>query len=129
MASPFNIENYLDEIVAEIEKRHEKTGDVSPTPEKHKEAIRSIVGEKLGKQAPQQPAVSMPIDDEDKSYNKPELKPAVGELIGIIFEKDLDAAIAEVQSQNNPALLDAFHDALVDKLYDQLIQTGKLKAL
>ena len=130
----FNIENYLDEIVQEVERVRQESGDTLVSKEDHKEIVRRVVGEKIGKL--QQKPVHQPIvditqndddDDIERSYNNPELKPTVDNLLNIVFEKNLDAAVDEVKSYDNPALLDAFHDALVDRLYDQLIQTGKLK--
>jgi len=130
MAS-FNIENYLDEIVQEVEKVRQESGDISINKEDHKETVRRVVGERLGKmqqQPTQQPVFNVIQDDgTEKSYDNPDLKPTVDNLVSTVFEKNLDAAVDEVKSYDNPALLDAFHDALVDRLYDQLIQTGKLK--
>ena len=130
MAS-FNIENYLDEIVQEVEKVRQESGDISVNKEDHKEIVRRVVGERLGKmqqQPTQQPVFNVIQDDgTEKSYDNPDLKPTVDNLVSTVFEKNLDAAVDEVKSYDNPALLDAFHDALVDRLYDQLIQTGKLK--
>ncbi|OGZ61379.1 MAG: hypothetical protein A3H51_01225 [Candidatus Spechtbacteria bacterium RIFCSPLOWO2_02_FULL_38_8] len=134
----FNLEDYLEEIVQEVEKRQQETGDSSFKPQNHKELIHQVVGEKLGK--PVLPSVQSDDEtDEDKveteedigekSYEKPELKSSVDELINITFEKDLDTAVGKVKTENNPALLDAFHDALVDKLYDHLVQSGRLKQL
>ena len=139
----FNLEDYLEEIVQEVEKRQQETGDSSFKPQNHKELIHQVVGEKLGKPVlpSVQPIAVQPSDETDedkveteedigeKSYEKPELKSSVDELINITFEKDLDTAVGKVKTENNPALLDAFHDALVDKLYDHLVQSGRLKQL
>lgn len=141
----FSIEDYLEEIVQEVEKRQQETGDILVKQENHKELIRRVIGEKLNRPAsvvpPASPLPVVPVtplpnqisdiqdDMGEKSYEKPELKPKVDELIDVAFEKDLDTAIDKVKIENNPALLDAFHDALVDKLYDNLVQSGRLKQL
>ena len=141
----FSIEDYLEEIVQEVEKRQQETGDILVKQENHKELIRRVIGEKLNKPQPVVPPASpLPVvpvtplpnqisdiqgDMGEKSYEKPELKPKVDELIEVAFERDLDTAIDKVKVENNPALLDAFHDALVDKLYDNLVQSGRLKQL
>ena len=141
----FSIEDYLEEIVQEVEKRQQETGDILVKQENHKELIRRVIGEKFNKPQPIVPPASpLPVvpvtplpnqisdiqdDMGEKSYEKPELKPKVDELIEVAFERDLDTAIDKVKVENNPALLDAFHDALVDKLYDNLVQSGRLKQL
>lgn len=66
------------------------------------------------------PIVAMP------SYLSDELKPKVQELINLAFEKSIEQAIALAKATNNPALIDAFHDVMVDVLHDELIKRGKL---
>jgi hypothetical protein len=58
-----------------------------------------------------------------------ELKSKVQELVNIAFSKTIDDAIKQAQATNNAALIDAFHDALVDELYNYLVERGKLKKL
>jgi len=131
----FNIEDYLEDIVQEVEKRHQEAGDSSFESETHKELVRRVVGERLGRgaQFPLSTQTPSPMADNDdmgeKSYEKPQLKAQVDELVNTIFEKNIDAAIDKVKTQNNPALLDAFHDVLTDKLYEQLVNSGRLKQL
>lgn len=48
-------------------------------------------------------------------------------LIQIAFEKGLDKAIQEARKVLEPHLLDDFHDLLVDRFREELIQKGKLK--
>lgn len=47
----------------------------------------------------------------------------VNHLVSLIPEKGIKQAIAEAKKLN-PFLLDAFHDALVDKLYEELTSRG-----
>ena len=61
------------------------------------------------------------------SYLSDELKSKVQELVDLAFSKDLAEAVKEVSKINNPALTDAFHDVLVDQLYDALVERGKLE--
>jgi len=130
----FNIEDYLDEIVEEVEKRQQEkeSGDTQYDAQRQKQIIHEIVGKKLGKPQMNQgtsPTTVAPTNHGDKSYDTPELKPQIDSLINLVFERDLDIAVDQAKAQNNPAVLDAFHDALVDKIHDKLIQTGKLKPL
>ena len=58
----------------------------------------------------------------------PETTIRVNELITLVGTKGLNAAI--IASQGEPAfVLDAFHDALVDRLYDELVAQGLIKKL
>ena len=40
-----------------------------------------------------------------------------------------EKAIKNARAIGNPAIIDAFHDALVDELYDHLIERRKLQKL
>src|SRR3990167_8643454 len=104
-----------------------------------KETLHKIIGKKLKQQVP--PAVGearqerqyQPIspkpkqDDNALSYVLPELKDRVQELVNLVFNKSLDEGIKEVSRYNNPALIDAFHDVLVDELYNMLLERKKLE--
>lgn len=50
-------------------------------------------------------------------------------LVDTAFQNGLLAAIDEARTMNDPYLLDAFHDTLVDKLYQELITRHKLDEL
>ncbi len=50
-------------------------------------------------------------------------------LVDLAFAKGLLEAIREARKANDPYLLDSFHDALVDKLYDELVRRHKLDEL
>ncbi|MDD5711106.1 MAG: hypothetical protein PHV43_03395 [Candidatus Colwellbacteria bacterium] len=97
-----------------------------------KEALYAVVGERLGKEpfsAPTPPPAKTITKKDLPSYEQPTLKPKVDELLSIALSKDLDDAINQVQKANDPALLDAFHDALTEKLYSHLVEAGKLKKI
>jgi hypothetical protein len=111
---------------------HGEAGQELP-PEK--ETLREIVGEKIQQQVPQyqpapliQPPPARPQqDDSALSYVLPELKEKVQELVNLVFNKGLDDGIKEASKSNNPALIDAFHDVLVDELYNMLVERKKLE--
>ncbi len=44
----------------------------------------------------------------------------VERLVDEVFHRGLDAAVADARLAKNPFILDAFHDALTDKLYEEL---------
>lgn len=48
-------------------------------------------------------------------------------LCELAFQKGVDVALKAAQELNNPYILDEFHDALVDQLYDKLIREKKIE--
>lgn len=50
-------------------------------------------------------------------------------LVNVAFEHGLVKAINEARIMKEPYILDAFHDLLVDKLYQELINRDKLREL
>jgi hypothetical protein len=121
---------YLDTILSNVEEKIASPETNFERGQHEKEALRAVVGEKLGKElaaTPPLPNQTQSGHGDTPSYNLPELKPQVDELLSIALSKDLDEAINRARKIDDPAILDAFHDALTDKLYDQLVETGKLK--
>lgn len=51
------------------------------------------------------------------------------ELVDVAFNHGIASAIKTAQKMNNPYILDAFHDLLVDKLYDELVKRHRLEEL
>lgn len=132
------IEHDLASKRAALEQQHQ-TGQISEMPHE-KETLREIVGEKIapsrapmpppaGGPPPQQPTTLPPPQVEPPSYMSEELKSKVQELVNAAFSKTIDDAIKQARATNNAALIDAFHDALVDELYNYLVERGKLKKM
>jgi hypothetical protein len=132
------IEQDLASKRAALEQQHQ-TGQIPEMPHE-KETLREIVGEKIvppsagipAPSAPTTPGVGVPtgsVGIEPPSYLSEELKTKVQELINTAFAKTIDDAIKQARATNNAALIDAFHDALVDELYNYLVERGKLKKL
>ena len=113
------LERLLEAKKAELE--HEK-------PEK--DILHGILGEKIQQHAPTYtpalPSSSSPQAVEPPSYLSQELKDKVQATVRTVFDKNLDEGIKEAVRSNNMALIDAFHDILVDELCDQLIEKRKL---
>lgn len=110
----------------------EQEGSAEALPEK--EVLHSVVGEKIqqhistsGQQPVPTPAPTAPATDGQPSYLDPQLQPQVQQLVDIAFTKTLAEAIQAAVKTNNAALIDAFHDVLVDQLYDELLARQKLK--
>lgn len=74
-------------------------------------------------------APSVKTRDEVKEISKFPPSQQIGSLISLVFEKGLKEAISVAGSLDNPAILDEFHDTLVDRYYEELIKKKILKAL
>jgi len=131
------IERDLASKRAELEKQKE-AGAISEVPHE-RETLREVVGERImpppaggpSPAMPPTPQTAVPVAPavEPPSYLSEELKTKVQELVNAAFSKTIDDAVKQARATNNAALLDAFHDALVDELYNYLVERGKLKKM
>lgn len=73
----------------------------------------------------QTPSFAPPVSarDEADEISEMETSAQVGALISLTFEKGLSRALALARRLKNPAILDEFHDSLVDYYYDQLLKS------
>ena len=137
--------NALEQEIAQIEQdlaskratleEQKQSGAIGELPHE-KETLREVVREQYASPAPVQqqatipstsgPVVTPPPVVEPPSYLSPELKEKVQELVNIAFAATISDAIKQAQATNNAALIDAFHDALIDELYSYLIERGRL---
>ena len=139
MEASINIEAEIAELSRQIEEKRRSLEETRGITVEHKEAIREMVAEKLFFSAPPVASAGSQTTSslgdttaktvKGSSYLDsldPETITRVNELIGLVGAKGLSAAIAA--SKNEPAfVLDAFHDALVDRLYDELIARDLIK--
>lgn len=128
----------IEHDIAELEKQleakkasleHNKIEVSTETGPSEKEILHEVVGQRIQQHIPSySPTTQTPISTapEPPSYLSQELKDKVKEIINLVFSKNLDEGIAEARRSGNPALIDAFHDMLVDELYDQLIEKRKI---
>ncbi len=128
------LEQQLTEKRANLEQQSAETDKEVPH---DKEILKQVVGEKIQEHLSAQAgaptyipqAKSQQKDDATQSYTDPDLKDKVQELVNLAFNKSLEEGIREATKSNNFALIDAFHDVLVDQLYDALIERRKLEAV
>ncbi|MEK7535394.1 MAG: hypothetical protein AAB590_00040 [Patescibacteria group bacterium] len=125
MAEGLNLEQEIADLSAQIEaKRSQLERERGGTVES-REALHHVVGEKISQQAPSFNPTS-PMASRGKSSSASyldDLDPAdieqVNALIDLIPKLGINRTIE--QAKDLPAyVLDAFHDALVDKLGDEL---------
>lgn len=134
MESKSTIEHDIAELEKQLEAKkasleHDKTEVSTETGPSEKEILHEVVGQKIQQHIPSySPTTQAPISTapEPPSYLSQELKDKVKEIINLVFAKNLDEGIVEARKSGNPALIDAFHDMLVDELYDQLIEKRKI---
>lgn len=130
----------IEQDIAELEKQLEEKKAALGHEKSEKEILHGMVGEKIKEHVPaylpsnkptnsQSPTVqslNAPIATEPPSYLSQELKDKIQEVVQLIFSKNLEEGIKEVAKTGNMALIDAFHDILVDELYGQLVERKKL---
>ena len=124
------LEKQLAEKRASFEKQTAETSQEAPH---DKEVLKQMVGERIQQQAPTyqiaspKPQANSSRTDENQSYNDPQLVEKVQQFVNQAFNTGIDDAVKSAVSSNNPALIDAFHDVLVDKLYETLLERKKLE--
>jgi hypothetical protein len=103
-----------------------------------KEILHEVVGEQIQQHAAQQqvsaPAVvpvpvTPPPTVADQEGTNPEVQVQVQQLVNVAFTKNINEAIQEAVKTGNAAVIDAFHDVLVDELYGELIERKKVEQL
>jgi hypothetical protein len=123
----------IEQEIAQLEKQlQEKKANLEQQPEQKellpdKEILREVIGEKIQQHAPAyipKPAPQSQTDDTGSVL--PELKDKIQELVNHVFQNSLEQGIREAVNSKNPALIDAFHDVLVDQLYDTLLERKKV---
>lgn len=67
-----------------------------------------------------------PTDKDVKKIKALDQKHQVKVLCDLAFQKGLDYSIKTARALNNAYVLDEFHDTLIDKLREQLIEKGRL---
>jgi hypothetical protein len=110
-----------------LSKLEQKENTLSP--EKQREILKEIVEEKITEvpnvSLPVQPTVqraTIKLKDEPKERQ-------VELLIQMVFGKGIVEAVEVAKNLDSPYLLDEFHDALIDHLYNKLVKEGKLKQI
>lgn len=126
----------IEQEIAQLEKQlqEKKAGLEQQSEQKEsppdKEMLREVIGEKIQQNAPAYvPKSSQGAQTDDLSSIPAELKDKIQELVNHVFQNSLEQGIKEAVKSKNPALLDAFHDVLVDQLYDALVERKKVETV
>src|SRR3989344_226764 len=129
----------IEQEIAQLEKQlEEKKANLGQQPEQKeslpdKEILREVIGEKIQQSISAQtdtsthiPAPAPQRQTDDTGSIAQELKDQIQGLVNHVFQNSLSQGIREAVQSNNPALIDAFHDVLVDQLYDTLLERKKI---
>ncbi len=124
-------QNKIESEIAELTKQIEEKRRILESNKgiiEEKEIVRQAIGEKIAEStsAPRSSSVkpitlsgtSSYLDSVDK-----ETEEKVNSLLQIFTKKGLKAAIKELEGADF-FVVDAFHDALTDKMYEQLKEKG-----
>lgn len=79
--------------------------------------------------APPTSKLSSKIKDQIKKLKELDRENQIKELCNLSFSEDLDFAVNVAKGLDDAYVLDEFHDALVDELYDKLVEQGELKKI
>lgn len=114
----------IEVLIKKIESRIEK----EKIPEEREKIIKKEIKNYLEK-IQETPNFAPPISTRDEAKEISQLEPdqQVGTLISLALEEGLEKAISVAKQLNNPAILDEFHDILVDRYYQILIEKKFLK--
>lgn len=117
----------IKEIKERIEKAREEI-EKKPSPEEKEKIIKEEIKKYLV-ELQKTPSFAPPLSsrDELKEIVKLEREQQIGVLISLVFEKGLEKAVSLAKALGNPAILDEFHDTLVDRYYQILVERGILK--
>jgi len=118
--------------IGEIKERIEKLGtQLEKVGEKEKEKIIKQTIEDYIKEIQKIPSFSPPsqIRDEAKEIEKFSRPEQVGALVSLALEKGLQYAISVAKNLKNPAILDEFHDVIVDRYFEILVEQHVIKIL
>ena len=132
----------IENDIADLEQKLQEKKAVLEQQKTEKELLHGLIGEKIKEHVPQYSAgtqsgqsdqavppvsSSPPIQTEPPSYLSQELKDKIQAIVKLVFDKNLDEGIKEAAKTGNMAVIDAFHDILVDELYDKLIEQRKIQ--
>lgn len=117
----------MEQIKGRIESTEK--GLKESVPEGREERIKQEIKSYL-QELQQMPPSPLPVAtrDEADEISKFPANQQVGALISLVFVKGLPEAVAVAKALDNPAVLDEFHDLLVDRYYEELIKRKILKA-
>lgn len=127
------MENKIEAEIAELTKQIESKRRVLESKKgfiEEKDLVRQAVGEKISAAVPTYtPRAASVTTTNAKSYldsADEDTANMVNELLQKVFSEGMALAMKQVKL-NDPYIIDMFHDALTDKLYEKLKADGIVK--
>ena len=119
--APSGVEGEKELLKKAVKEHIERARETPPAP-----PVSSLPNaQPLPSLTPSEPSQWQPVDDPLAGLDHRE---QIEELASIAFSKGIVEAVNVARRANNPHLLDEFHDALVDRLYDYLVQESIIEA-
>lgn len=119
--------NQLEQDIARIEQELATKREALAHEKGDREILHEVVRERIHNVAPTPvPVTPTPAADPNAATVPAEIHQKVQALVNVAFLKSVDEAIKEARATNNAAIIDAFHDLLVDELFTHLVERGKL---
>lgn len=121
------LQNQIAELERQLaEKRVESGGDTALPYERAE--VHAVVGEKIQQASPsyQAPLPAASSNQSLPSWQNPVLADSVQILVNVAFTQSLQQAINDAVGTKNAALIDAFHDLIVDQLHQELLNRQKM---
>jgi hypothetical protein len=116
-----SIEQQVAVLEQQLAQKRAELGQDTNAPYERSE-VHAAIGEQI---KPQMPATTTPSADVP-SYDDPALSGTVQQLVNVAFTIGIQEAIRQAVASHNPALVDAFHDVLADKLHQELLNRQKI---
>lgn len=121
------LQNQITELERQLAAKRVESGGDTTTPYERAE-VHEVIGESIQEALPSyQAAVPEASGSPAASWQDPALAESVQGLVNVAFTHSLQQAIAQAVKTGNAALIDAFHDLLVDQLHQELLNRQKLQ--
>ncbi len=119
-----NFDSALEQDMIRLSNEVKLRAEKAPSMEiSRREIVRSVIGSQIQAQssrpaaeAQSEPSTMLPQYLQEES---PEVRLKIEELVDVAFHKGIDASIAEAKKYG-PFIIDALHDTLTTKLYEEL---------
>lgn len=124
----------MEEIIKNFEARkaeilkQPETKEAGLSPEKEREILKNAVYEKV-MNIQYTPAQQQAVQQQVQKLKDEPKERQIELLVKMAFDRSVVEAVGVAKSLDSSYLLDEFHDTLVDKLYDKLVEQGKLKQI
>ncbi len=122
---PSNFDSALEQDIIRLSNEVKQRVESAPEQEiSRREIVKSAIGSQIlshqpAQAVPQDPGQPSPMLPQYLQEESPEVRLKVEELVDFAFHKGIDASISEAKKYS-PFILDAFHDTLTTKIYEEL---------